>query len=252
MPGLTGIEETRAGGVRVGALTRLADLEGIEGHPALVAAVEGIVPGLRAVGTLGGELLQRTRCWYYRHPAADCFKRGGQDCPAREGDHLYGVVFDVGPCVWPHPSSLATVLVAYGAVAEIHGGPDRPVEELFGDGSNRTGDHLLGSREILTGVLLPAIGRSAYVRVEDRSSAASPLVEVAVVEVDGIVRVAAGGVAPAPRRLHGVEEAVAAGVGRVDAAAEAAAGATPLPGTGYKLHLLRSAVADALATFDGL
>lgn len=245
IPGLAGVVATDAGGLRIGAMTRLAELESVDGHPALAAAVRAIVPGLREVGTVGGELLQRTRCWYYRHPAADCFKRGGDGCPAREGDHLYGVVFDTGPCVWPHPSSLATVLVAAGAVAQIYGGPDRLVEEMYGDGSDPRRDHRLAPGEILTALVVPGSGRSVYVRVEGRS-VASPLVEVAVVETDGVVRVTAGGIAPAPRRLLSVEEALAAGAEAREAATGAADGATPLPATGYKLELLQAAVEEAL------
>ncbi len=251
IPGLGEVGATASGGLRIGALVRLDQLESLDGHPALGAAVDRIVPGLRAVGTVGGELLQRTRCWYYRHPGADCYKRGGDDCPAREGDHLFGVVFDTGPCVWPHPSSLATVFVAYGAVAEIYGGPDRPVEDVFGDGSSPTRDHLLEGDEILTAVLVPSANRSAYVRAEARSAAAFPLVEVAAVDVDGVLRVAAGGVAPAPRRLTAVEEALAAGADLDEAAARATDGAAPLPGTGYKLDLLQSAVHEALESLAG-
>ncbi len=249
---LSGIDELRGlvvtddGGVRIGAMTRLTELETLGGL--MADAVRGIVPGLRAVGTVGGELLQRTRCWYFRHPNALCLKRGGDACPAREGDHLYGVVFDTGPCVWPHPSSLAPALVAAGAVAEIYGGPDRLVEELYGDGSDPSRDHLLGPGEILVAVLVPSVDRSSHVRVEPRSASASPLVEVAAAETGGVLRVAAGGVAPAPRRLMAVEEAVAAGAGAREAAAMASEGVAALTGTAYKVPLLQAAVEEALET----
>ncbi len=246
--GLAGIEETDDGGLRIGAMTRLVELERIGW---LGSVVRGIVPGLRAVGTVGGELLQRTRCWYYRHPHARCLKRGGDDCPARGGDHLYGVVFDTGPCVWPHPSSLAPALVAAGARAEIHGGPDRLVEDLYGDGSDPSRDHLLGSAELLVAVVVPAVDRWAHVRVDPRSAASAPLVEVVAVEVAGVLRVVGGGVAPAPRRLVAVEEAMAGGADPIEAARRVAEGAAPLPGTAYKLDLLRRATEEALTGLDG-
>ncbi len=241
--GLAGIEETDDGGLRIRAMTRLVELEGIGW---LASVVRGVVPGLRAVGTVGGELLQRTRCWYYRHPHARCLKRGGDDCPARGGDHLYGVVFDTGPCVWPHPSSLAPALVAAGARAEIHGGPDRLVEDLYGDGSDASRDHLLDPAELLVAVVVPAVDRWAHVRVDPRSAASTPLVEVVAVEVAGVLRVVGGGVAPAPRRLVAVEEAVAAGSAPAEAAQLVSEGAAPLPGTAYKLDLLRRATEEAL------
>src|SRR6202000_291503 len=85
-------------------------------YPGLTAAAAGLAtPQIRQVATLGGNLAQRSRCWYYRDPHIACFKKGGSSCPAREGNHLYGVAFDLGPCVAPHPSTLAAALLAYDA-----------------------------------------------------------------------------------------------------------------------------------------
>ena len=67
------------------------------------------------LATIGGNLAQRSRCWYFRNPHFSCYKKGGSDCPSRAGNHLYGVAFDLGPCVAPHPSTLAAALLAYDA-----------------------------------------------------------------------------------------------------------------------------------------
>jgi len=73
-------------------------------YPGLTAAAGGLAtPQIRGVGTIGGNLAQRNRCWYYRNPHTPCLNKGGAVCPAREGNHLYGVIFDRGPCVAPHP-----------------------------------------------------------------------------------------------------------------------------------------------------
>jgi xanthine dehydrogenase YagS FAD-binding subunit len=85
-------------------------------YPGLAAAAGGLAtPQIRAIGTIGGNLAQRSRCWYYRNPHMACLKKGDDTCPARSGNHLYGVIFDPGPCVAPHPSTLAAALLAYDA-----------------------------------------------------------------------------------------------------------------------------------------
>ena len=82
-------------------------------YPGLAAAAAGLAtPQIRHVATLGGNLAQRSRCWYFRDPHIPCLKKGGDGCPARDGNHLYGVAFDLGPCVAPHPSTMAAALIA--------------------------------------------------------------------------------------------------------------------------------------------
>lgn len=261
---LRGIEPTEGGGVRIGALTRLGALPReprlVSGYPALVRTVAGVAtPHVRSVATLGGSLLQRTRCPYYRHPAVSCFKSGGEGCPARDGDHRLGVVFDRGPCIAVHPSSVGMALLLYDAVVTVHGAPSRSVEALYGDGSDPTRDHLLEPGALLTSVLLPAPNpgeTAAYRRVAGRVAAEWPLVEAVcrlVVEEGRIVlaRVAAGAVAPTPLRLRRVEQLLEGreaveGVA-VEAAAEAARGASPLPQTRYKVALVQNLVADVVA-----
>ena len=257
------------GAARIGAMVPIATLAG---DPRLAAAYPGLAhaaaslatPQVRAAGTLGGNLLQRNRCWYYRHPAIDCLKKGGTDCPARAGNHLLGVCFDLGPCVAPHPSTLGMALLAYDAeVADASGG-DRPVAALYGDGSDGRHDHQLGEGEILTAVLLPPAlegERAAYFRATGRELAEWPLVEALarlVVSGDTIefAAVAVGGVAPVPLRLERVKRALtgrAATSETLEAAASlSASGATPLPMTRYKLELLAGTVRETLERALGL
>ncbi|MEU6312173.1 FAD binding domain-containing protein [Streptomyces sp. NPDC047014] len=267
--GMRGTTPLPGGGLRIGALTTLAALAADPrvrvGWPALAAAAHSAAtPQIRAAGTLGGNLLQRNRCWYYRNPRVSCLQKGGTGCPAREGDHHYGVVAGDSLCVAPHPSTLAMALLTYDAEAEVHDEPPRSVAELYGDGRglDRT-DHLLPPHRVLTAVRLPAAvpgERAACHRAISRAHAEWPLVEAAArLAFDGPtvthVAVAAGGVARVPLRLTEVEAAL---IGR-EATPEAlsAAAATvlqrcrPLPLTGYKTTLFRDTVLEVLERAAG-
>jgi xanthine dehydrogenase YagS FAD-binding subunit len=251
------------GAVRIGAATRVgviaADARLSTAYPGLGAAAAGLAtPQIRRLATLGGNLAQRSRCWYYRNPHIPCFKKGGAICPARAGNHLYGVVFDLGPCVAPHPSTLATALLAYEATINTNHRLGIGVETLLGDGADGTADHALGEGEIITSVELspPLQGeRALYKRATGRAQAEWPLVEVVarVVITAGSIahlRLAAGAVAPVPIRLRHAEAAAQGAPGNARAIADCTAAATvnanPLPLTGYKLALLRGLVQDAL------
>lgn len=215
-------------------------------------------PQIRAMASLGGALLQRTRCWYYRNPAFDCFKKGGSACPARSGDHRYGILFDRGPCAFPHPSTPGLVLLAYEADVSIAGGARRSISALYGDGSDPRHDHTLAEGEILSQVHLPAPlkdERAAYFRAISRARAEWPLIEAVVrLQVDGerisFARVAVGGVANIPLRLPQVEAALldqpAVEATFAAAAKLALEGAQPLPMTGYKLALLEGTVYETI------
>ncbi|MFH7599109.1 FAD binding domain-containing protein [Streptomyces racemochromogenes] len=261
---LRGATPLPGGGLRVGALTTLAELASDplvrDGWPALaLAAGAAATPQVRAAGTLGGNLLQRNRCWYYRNPHTACLQKGGTGCPAREGDHHLGVVAGEGPCVAPHPSTLAVALLTYDAQAEVHGESPRPVAALYGDGSRlHDVDHLLPPGRILTSVRLPAPlsgERAACRRAISRARAEWPLVEaVARISLRGstVTRaaVAAGGVARVPLRLPEVEEALTGREATPEVLAEAASTVLgrcrPLPRTGYKTTLFRATVLEAL------
>jgi xanthine dehydrogenase YagS FAD-binding subunit len=231
-------------------------------YPGLTAAAASLAtPQIRHVATLGGNLAQRSRCWYYRDPKIACLKKGGTICPAREGNHLYGVAFDLGPCVAPHPSTLAAALMAYDAAITTNLRQRLTMDQMLGDGSNGTIDHALLPGEIIESIELGipvANERALYRRAISRSYAEWPLVEVVVraVIADGtfkFVRIVSGAVAPVPIR-HLAAESAAQGAA-VNAAtiakavAQSTLGAKPLAMTGYKLDLLRGLVRDL---FEGV
>lgn len=261
-PDTTGVAWDGDGAASIGAFVSIAaiaaDARIARAYPGLAAAAAGLAtPQVRHAATLGGNLAQRSRCWYYRNPHFTCLKRGGSTCPSREGNHLYGVAFDLGPCVAPHPSTLAAALLAYDARVTANR-RTLSISDLLGDGTNGQVDHALEAGEIIQRVQLPppvAGERAFYKRAIARSYAEWPLVEVVVrvVAEEGafqLVRVTAGGVAPIPLRLSGVERALegaaANAVSIADAARSATDGAKPLPMTGYKLDLLQGLVRDLL------
>jgi xanthine dehydrogenase YagS FAD-binding subunit len=263
LPGLDRIEWDEQGRAQIGALVPIVTLTGnaqlLAAYPGLAAAAGALAtPQIRAAGTVGGNLLQRNRCWYYRHPATSCFKKGGDHCPARRGNHLFGVCFDLGPCVAPHPSTLGMALLAYEAEVEVAGRGRQPVVALYGDGGDGHHDHRLGDHDLLTAVRMPAPlpgERAAYFRAISRTHAEWPLVEaiVRLAVIGGKItfaRVAVGGVAPVPLRRERVEEALLGQPAATDtleqAAALAAEGTNPLPMTGYKAQLLPGTVREAL------
>ena len=251
------------GAARISAFTTIAavaaDAKLSAAYPGLTAAASGLAtPQVRHVATLGGNLAQRSRCWYFRDPHIPCLKKGGNDCPARGGNHLYSVAFDLGPCVAPHPSTMAAALMAYDATVTTNLRRHLTVAQVLGDGSNGAKDHWLEPGEIIQGIELgtPASNeRGLYRRAISRSYAEWPLVEVVIraVVAEGafkLVRIVAGGIAPVPLRLEAAETA-ALGAGAnsatIDkAVAQSTVRAKPLPMTGYKLDLLRGLMRDLL------
>ncbi len=264
----TGIVWGADGAARIGASTSIgavaADAQILRAYPGLAAAAGGLAtPQIRHMATIGGNLAQRSRCWYYRNPHFDCFKKGGSDCPSRAGNHLYGVAFDLGPCVAPHPSTLAAALLAYDATVATDKRSALSIADVLGDGKNASSDHALGAGEVIRSIQLPAPlagERAFYKRAISRTHAEWPLVEVVVRAVVAggrfeAVYAAAGGIAPVPLRLAGIERAVTGAVANAataeTAAKHAIAGAKPLPMTGYKLDLLQGLVRDLLGRFAG-
>jgi xanthine dehydrogenase YagS FAD-binding subunit len=260
---LNQIEWDEQGAARIGAGVTMAtvarDAAIRQHYPALAEAAGGLAtPQIRTMGTMGGSLLQRTRCWYYRHPDVSCYKKGGDACPAREGNHQYGVCFDLGPCVFPHPSTLGMTLLAYEANVEIHGQGLQSIADLYGDGSDPTRDHLLAPGQLMTAIHLPpplAGEQSAYFRAISRARAEWPLVETTVLlvvedQTMRVARVAVGGVANIPLRLAKVEAALVEQPPTAQtleqAAQRAVEGVNPLPLTGYKVDLLYGTVLETL------
>jgi len=260
---LHGVTWGHDGAGRLGAMTTLAEIAGDDrlraGYPALaLAAAQVATPQIRATATVGGNLLQRNRCWYYRNPHFACHQTGADTCPARAGVNLYAAVIDQGPCVAPHPSSLATVLLAYDATAEVNTRGEVALRDLYGDGSDPTRDHTLTDGEVLLAVNLPAPvtgERAAYQRVAARSGADWPLVEAAArLVLSGttitFAAVVAGGVARTPVRLSEVEAALVGQPATPEtfraAAEHATARCSPLAQTAYKAGMLRDATLDVL------
>jgi xanthine dehydrogenase YagS FAD-binding subunit len=262
-PDTIGMNWGADGALRIGACTTIAaiaaDARIIEAYPGLAASALGLAtPQIRHLATLGGNLAQRSRCWYFRNPDIACLKKGGSDCPARTGNHLYSVAFDLGPCVAPHPSTMAAALLAYEAKVTTDRRSELTIGDVLGDGSNGTADNRLTPSEIIRAVQLPPPlqdERALYKRAISRSFAEWPLVEVCVRAVVAagafqFIRITAGGIAPVPLRLSAAEAALqgkpASAANIANAAKQASAGAKPLPMTGYKLDLLSGVVHDLL------
>ncbi|MBR1198565.1 FAD binding domain-containing protein [Bradyrhizobium sp. AUGA SZCCT0240] len=260
---ISGMHWGADGTLRIGAYTTIAmiaaDRSIAAAYPGIAASAQGLAtPQIRHLATLGGNIAQRSRCWYFRNPHIACLKKGGTDCPARSGNHLYHVAFDLGPCVAPHPSTMAAALLAYDATIITYTRSGLSIPDVLGDGSNGTADNLLQPGEMIRGIELPKPmqdERAFYKRAISRAYAEWPLVEIcarAVVK-DGafqFIRLAAGGIAPVPLRLKAAEGALqgkAANALNIEVAAKfATSGAKPLPMTGYKLDLLEGVVRDVL------
>jgi len=265
--GIAGLDEITFydGGADIGALCRIQDVGDSSrmqnDYPALTLPCQIIAtPQIRHMGTMGGVLAQRTRCHYYRSDELDCPKKGHTDtCPSREGFHHFGVCFDFGPCVYPHPSSIACALLTYpGTEIEVTNRGRISVEALYGDGSDVARDNTLDAGQMITQIHLPeavAGERAAYFRQMSRTWAEWPLVEVvARLVLDGetieAANIGIGGVANIPFRLTGVENALI-GKPATQANLEAAANraiekANPLPETAYKLPMVTAGVLQAL------
>ncbi len=217
---------------RIGAGTTLAELEADPQIPdALREACRlAASPQLRAMGTIGGNLRQATRCWYWRlkYP---CFLHGGERCHAREGQHREHAVFANDRCASAHPSDPAAALVALGARARTTQ-RELAVEELYRLPTDDNRDVVaLAPDELILELEVPAPDASIYLKAMDRQRWAFPLVGVAAARFGGEVRLALAGVAPIPWKLAGLDG--------LDAA-------TPLPGTAYKVEIAQALVRRAV------
>lgn len=261
---LRGIET--GDGLRFGALERMSDVAAHPGvYPVITRALlASASQQLRNMATIGGNLMQRTRCGYFRDVASPCNKRvPGSGCPAIDGaNRMHAILGTSDSCVATHASDLAVALVALDARIRLTG-PDASRTTALADFYRVPGDtpeleHDLRPGELITEVIVPRLdwaARSTYVKVRDRASYEFALCSAAVALdlQDGQVRdarVAAGGVATVPWRLTAVEAALRgrpATVESFEAAAQVAAdGAKPLPGNGFKVPLLKRTVVRAL------
>jgi xanthine dehydrogenase YagS FAD-binding subunit len=270
---LGGLAELRGiapagGGLRIGALATLSEIATgrtiREQYAALAqAAASAASPQLRNQGTLGGNLCQRPRCWYFRGDFR-CFRKGGETCYAPEGENEYHAILGGDGCYMVHPSDLAPALIALEAKARIAGPKGKrtvPLDAFFAPPSTDiTRETVLEPGEIVTEVLLPpAVGvRSSYRKVRVRAAWDFALAGVALAlrTKDGRIaaaRVVLSGVAPVPWRATAAEKALAGRPLDAAAAAEAAArsvdGAKPLSLNAYKVDLVRGIVEESLLAF---
>jgi xanthine dehydrogenase YagS FAD-binding subunit len=261
-----GINQTPVG-LSFGALTTLTEIETSalvqDRFPLLAEAARlAATPQLRNVATVGGNLLQRTRCWYYRNSLFNCWLKGGEECQARDGENQQHAIFDLSPCVAVHPSDPATALTALDAEVTLcgpRGERTLPISEFFHapQAFART-ETTVWDDEILTAIhvpFLPAGTRSVYLKAMDRKVWAFALVSVAaVIQMEPgkmrAARLALGGVANVPRRATEAEQMLLGAApdettfGR--AADAALANAVPLAHNGYKVPLAHSLIVRAL------
>jgi len=266
VPGLRGITAEK-GGLRIGAMTRVVELaeDAAAGrdYPSLKeAALSLATPQLRNAGTVGGNLCQRPRCWYYRDPQVVCRKKGGFNCFAYQGRNKYHAIFGGSGCFIVFPSDLAPVLISLGAQATIgtaRGDKVVPLGDFYaGPEIDVTRENVLAKGQFLKSVWVPGPKpgqRAAYVKLKERSTWDFALVSAAVAGVvkDGAfteIAVVMGGVAPVPWRLKKAEDAlkgkaVSKAVIR-QAADEALKDAVPMRENGYKVDLVRAALERAV------
>lgn len=263
---LRGIRKKSDGGLGIGALTTIAD---VAAHPFIreryAALAQGAAavgsPQLRNQGTLGGNLCQKPRCWYYRGEF-HCLRKGGAFCYAVKGENQYHCILGGQECFIVHPSDTAPALLALGALLRVAGpGGSRTIslEDFFvPPAEDVTRETVLAAGEIVTEIVLPpaaATQRSSYRKVRARQAWDFALAGVALmVELDGgrvrKSRVVLSGVAPVPWRAREVEEIISGSAleGEVIRAATVAAvaKASPLSKNGYKVALVQGMLAEEL------
>ena len=267
VPGLDRIAQDN-GGLRIGAKVPLAQLAAdpqVRAHYRALADAAGASasPQIRHVATIGGNLLQRPRCWYFRSRAHHCARKGGDTCFAFAGENQYHAIFDHNGCAIVHPSTSATALVAFGAGIELvdKAGAKRNVklEDFFVlPEVDIQRENQLRPGEIVTAILLPPqprTVRSLHIKHGEMESFDWPIADVAVVldMANGVCRKAAvvlGAAAPVPHRAKAAEAALA-GKTIDETAARAAAhaalqGAMPLTMNGYKLPIFEALVRRAV------
>ena len=266
VPGLAFIRRD-ADGLAIGACTAVADLaadpdvardyRGLHEAAAVVAS-----PQLRNMGTVGGNLCQRPRCWYFRDAATVCNKKGGSQCFAEQGRNKYHAVFGGSLCWSVYPSDLAPALIALESkvvVASPQGERTIPLAEFYAPPIvNVRKENILSRQDVVKEIRVPAPkkgDRGAYVKFMERGAWDFAVVSAAVkltLAGNSIsdVRIVCGGVAPVPWRLKAAEDALRGRTVSESAAAQAAARAAgdarPLAENGYKVDIFKAVVARAV------
>lgn len=251
--GMDAIEED-GDALRIGALAKLSDVaenELVKTYAAALAQAAGRVasPTIRHMGTIGGNVCQMHRCWYFRVPddRFHCRRKGGATCPARIGDNRHHSIFgDDNGCFAVSSHDTAPALVALGATV-VTTKREVPAEEFFGAHGHRS--NVLEDGEVVKEFRVPKAEKSAFQKFALRKSIDFPVVNCAVAATGGETRVVLGGVHPAPWRSKEAEEAVAAGV-TADSAAKAGEAAVsvakPLGKNAYKVDIARTLVKRTL------
>jgi xanthine dehydrogenase YagS FAD-binding subunit len=270
IPGLDQIDYDPKHGLRIGALATITDVEEnpqIRKYFPILAEAAGSVASIqiRNVGTVGGNLCQRPRCWYFRNELVHCLKKGGSKCYAADDDaeNKYHAIFGAGPCHIVHPSDLAPALTCLGAVIHISGvdgARDVPISDFYilPENGGIAHETVLKPGEIVTSITVPQTSwanRSVYLKCREKESFdwALASVAMAVTTVGGTIKeahVVLGGVAPVPWRATSVEAAlrghsIASDAAIASAAAAIAADAAPLSKNGYKVTLAQALIRRA-------
>lgn len=253
-------------GLRLGALATLGQIEASplirQRYAALAeAATVAATPQLRNMATIGGNLLQRPRCWYFRNPGVNCWLKEGDECPAREGENQHHALFDISPCVAVHPSDPATALMALDASVRLRGARgerELPLTAFFAPPTDeRRRETVIAPDELIVSVHIPSAAgwRSTYLKAMERKVWAFALVAVAAaVRMDGgriaEARLVLGGVAPIPRRAEAAERLLTGTAASDDLFARAAEvaldEAQPLTHNSYKVPLATALIRRAL------
>ena len=257
-------------GLTIGALVTLTELEEHAGvrksFPGLAEAANSIATSqIRNLGTVGGNLCQRPRCWYFRLEEVICLKKGGTECYAASGENKYNAIFGGGPSFIVHPSDLAPMLLALGASVTVVGTAGRrviPLDKFFtlpSEGDVRR-ENVLKNEEIITEITVPmspVAAHSTYLKFKERESLDFALASAAVAVQLGAnrtvrdARIVLGGVAPIPWRVPAAEKFVTGKTLTPDVLAETAkialANAQPLEKNAYKVPLTQTLVRRALA-----
>ncbi len=266
---LADVAELPGGGLRIGALARMGDVAEsplvLERFPLVAQAlVQGASPQLRNMATMGGNLLQRVRCSYFRDAISPCNKREpGTGCSALDGvNRGHAILGTSEQCIATHPSDLAVALVALDAVVHVEGptgGRAIAIDDFFlVPGDTPHIEHPLSHGELIVAIEIPPLPfarRSLYLKVRDRESYEFALVSVAVAldAADGVIvdaRLALGGVATKPWRARRAERVMIGAAADehtfARAAAEELAPATPRGMNAFKVELAQRAICRAL------
>lgn len=254
--GAATIRASRAG-ANIGALTLVADVAANAGvkrwYPALSTACDAVgTAQIRNMATLGGNLCQRIRCWYFRQNVP-CHKTGGRGCPAIDGLNEYLAIFGTGPCHAPHPSDPAVALVALEAQVQIAGSGRLPVIDLYRTAAKRRySETVLKTGDVIERITVPAKyagARQLYLKATQRAEWDFALVSVAAVwskRPRTPPRVVLGGVAPQPRIVQ-IDEPGKGKAWAERVANAAVASARPLSQNGYKVDLVRNLIREVLS-----